>query len=214
MKIQWLGHSAFRLEESTGTVIVTDPYHEDIVGYSMDFTECDAVALSHDHKDHNNLDAVSKDAIVIGDIGAYEIKGVHILGIRSSHGYKSVKRGDNIIYKFRMDGVEICHMGDIGAPCNVETLEAIGSCNILLIPIGGKYTIDAEEAKVYVDQIMPDIVIPMHYKDKKSILDIDKLDQFLRLFEDEDIIESDRDQMDFDRTDFDGETTKVLVFNR
>ena len=86
--------------------------------------------------------------------------------------------------------------------------------NILLIPVGGKYTIDAVEAKEYVDKIMPDIVIPMHYRTKDSIMDIDKVSDFIDLFPEEDVVYAESDSVEFDRADFDGESTKVIVLDK
>ena len=124
------------------------------------------------------------------------------------------KRGDNLIFKFRMDGVEVCHLGDIGEECNIRVVETIMPVNILLIPVGGKYTIDAVEAKEYVDKIMPDIVIPMHYRTKDSIMDIDKVSDFIDLFPEEDVVYAESDSVEFDRADFDGESTKVIVLDK
>ena len=214
MKIEWLGHSAFRLEESTGTVVVTDPFSADIVGYDMPMTEADIVTVSHDHADHNALDRVTGNYTLLNKIGAYELEGVHIASLRSYHDSKAgAERGENRVFTFGMDGVDICHMGDIGEDCQLDFVEALGSVNVLLIPVGGKYTIDAEQAKEYVDRIMPDIVIPMHYKTKDTDLDIDKVDDFLRLFDEEDIVRLDSNIIEFDRR-FDNDSTKVIVLDK
>ena len=127
---------------------------------------------------------------------------------------KGADRGDNLIFKFRMDGVEVCHMGDIGEECSTMLVESMIPVNVLLIPVGGTYTIDAEKAREYVDKIMPDIVIPMHYKTKDCELDIDKVSEFLDLFEDEDIVYVEGNTVEFDRNDFDGESTKVYVLEK
>ena len=213
MRIEWLGHSAFKLTESTGTTLLTDPFDGDLVGYPMgDTGEIDVVTISHKHADHNYLKGVSGDPLVINRQGAFEVAGVHISSIATKHDDKNGElRGNNIIFKYRMDGVDVCHLGDIGEPCNINLIELIGSVDILLIPVGGNYTIDAEQAKEYVDLLMPDIVIPMHYKSKGVSIDIDKLDAFLKLFDDSDIIYNNC-PVDFDRTEFEGENTKVLVF--
>ena len=116
-----------------------------------------------------------------------------------------------MVFKFRMDGVEVCHMGDIGEECSAMLVESIMPVNVLLIPVGGTYTIDAEMAKEYVDRIMPDVVIPMHYKTKDCDFDIAKVNEFLDLFDDDDIVYLDTDTVEFDRADFDGESTKVYV---
>lgn len=213
MKIEWLGHSAFKLTESTGTTLLTDPFDESMVGYAMEYAgDIDVVTVSHKHADHNNLKAVGGDPLVINREGAFEVAGVHISSISTKHDDQNGKlRGNNIVFKYRMDGVDICHLGDIGEPCNVDLIELIGSVDILLIPVGGNYTIDAEQAKEYIDFLMPDIVIPMHYKSKGVTIDIDKVDNFLKLFDDNDIIYKDC-SVEFDRTEFEGENTKVLVF--
>jgi L-ascorbate metabolism protein UlaG (beta-lactamase superfamily) len=110
-----------------------------------------------------------------------------------------------------MDGVEICHLGDIGEPLSPMLAELIGSINILLIPVGGKYTIDAELAKEYVDLLMPDVVIPMHYMCEGYHTHFDDLDNFLDLFPQKDIEYAEGTELEFDRMDFDGERTKVIV---
>ena len=108
----------------------------------------------------------------------------------------------------------MCHMGDVGEECNAILVESLMPVNILLIPVGGNYTIDAQQAKEYVDRIMPDVVIPMHYKTKDCDFDIDKLNAFLDLFDDENIVYAEKETVEFDRADFDGEETKVLVLEK
>ncbi len=214
MKISWLGHSSFLLEESTGTRVVTDPYHS-YVGFNMPSVTADIVTVSHAHNDHSCVKSVQGDPTVINRAGACEIDGVHILAQHSFHDKnKGAIRGDNLIFKYRMDGVELCHMGDIGEECNAMLVESIAPVNILMIPVGGTFTIDAAEAKEYVDRIMPDIVIPMHYKTKDCEFDIARLNEFLEFFDDEDIICPDTRTVEFNRADFDGETTKVLVLEK
>ena len=111
-----------------------------------------------------------------------------------------------------MDGIDVCHMGDIGEELSVEVCESIGSVNILFIPVGGIYTIDAEKAKEYVDFLMPDVVIPMHYKTPSCKFDIDTVDSFLDLFDEEQIVYVSGEEAEFDREMFDGDNTKVYVF--
>lgn len=214
MKITWLGHSSFLLEESTGTRIVTDPYHS-YVGYDMPEVEADIVTVSHAHQDHNCTSNVKGNPTVLNRVGAYEIGGVHMLALRTHHDDKNgAVRGDNIVFKYRMDGVDVCHMGDIGEECNAMLVESLMPVNILLIPVGGNYTIDITEAKEYVDRIMPDVVIPMHFKTKDCELDIDKVNEFISLFDDENIVEVEGNTVEFDRADFDGEETKLLILDK
>ena len=176
MKIEYLGHSCFKLTESTGTSIVCDPYSEEI-GYKMPKTSANAVTVSHTHYDHNAVKNVDGNPEVIQNQTSYSLPGVEVDAVKSFHDDKRGKlRGENTIFKFRMDGIDVCHLGDLGEECSSALIEAVLPVNVLLIPVGGNYTIDAEMAKEYVDRIMPDIVIPMHYKAKACKLDIDKVD--------------------------------------
>ena len=214
MKIQWIGHSCFRLTESTGTVIVTDPFGEEI-GYDVPRLTADAVTSSHDHDDHNNFAMIEGNPTIFDRHGVFDFRGVKITGIESMHDEcEGKKRGGNIIYKFRMDGLDICHLGDIGHEVTPKLLDLLLPVNVLMVPIGGVYTIDAEQAKEYVDALMPDIVLPMHYKTKSLNLDIERRDNFVRLFEEEDVVESDSDTLELDRDDMDNESTKVVLLSR
>lgn len=212
MKIKYLGHSSFMLTESTGTTIVTDPFSG--IGYEMPETTADAVTVSHSHYDHAAYRLVGGKPILINKEGTYEVSGVNITGIKSCHDNHNGKhRGGNIIYKFRMDGLDICHLGDIGQELTVELLEQLLPVNILLIPVGGKYTINAEQAKEYVDKIMPEIVIPMHYKTKSLNIDVDKVNDFVNLFDDY-MVEQKEHELEFSRDDMDEEVTKIIVMKR
>ena len=214
MKITWLGHSAFRLEESTGTTVVTDPYAESLVGYRMQRVNADAVTLSHHHRDHDEVSRVAGSPQVFDTVGAWEVKGVDITSMHSWHDpEQGSKRGPNLIFKYRMDGVDLCHLGDIGEECDAETGDLIGTVNVLMIPVGGNYTIDAAQAKEYVDFLMPDIVIPIHFRTPSCAVDIGRLDDFLDLFDDEQIVRVDGDTLEVDREYFDGDSTKVIVFS-
>ena len=214
MKIQYLGHSCFRLIESTGTTIITDPYKG--VGYELPKgLKADAVTVSHGHYDHNNTGVIGGHPRIIDKEGFYELPGVGITGIKSYHDDRGgALRGENIIYKFGMDGLEICHLGDLGEECSSELLEMILPVNILLIPVGGTYTINAEQAKEYVDRIMPEIVIPMHYKTRSLTLDIDKADAILNLFDDEETEISEKNTLEFSRDDLTEEKTKIILMER
>lgn len=214
MRIEWLGHSCFKLIESTGTTVITDPYNS-YIGETMPQTQADAITVSHRHNDHCAVESVEGNPIILDKTGAFDIKGVHIYSIMSYHDTKKgASRGKNLVFKFRIDGVDVCHLGDIGEELSPMLAELITPINVLFIPIGGKYTIDAKQAKEYVDFLMPDIVIPMHYATKETTLDIETADYFLDLFDEEDIEYIKGNSIEFNRTDFDGEKTKVIVFNR
>lgn len=213
MKIEYLGHSCFKLTESTGTSVVCDPYDSSI-GYSMPEVCADAVTVSHRHYDHDNIKGVNGSPAVIDSECAYDLPGVQINAIKSFHdGCRGKKRGENLIFKFRMDGIDVCHLGDLGEACSSELIELLLPVNVLLIPVGGNYTIDAEMAKEYVDRIMPDIVIPMHYREKDKDIDIDKVDEFCKLFDDETVEYLEEYSAEFMRSDLGGDT-RVVVFRR
>lgn len=218
MKIKWLGHSSFLLTESTGITVLTDPFDPAMVGYDFDpQTTPDVVTVSHGHNDHNYLSGVKGYKKLFEESGKFEYDGVHIVGIPSFHDEsEGAIRGKNIMYKLRMDGVSVLHMGDIGELCSPELVERLLPVNVLMIPVGGNYTIDAEMAKEYVDRLMPDIVIPMHYKVKHCELDIDKVEPFLRLFDD-DYVEENVKELDLDRVDFSSggdKQTRVVVMEK
>lgn len=213
MIIEYLGHSCFKLTESTGTSVVCDPYAEE-VGFAMPKVEADAVTISHHHYDHDGVANVTGNPVIIDSEYSHDLSGVEINSIKSFHDEcRGKKRGENVIFKFRMDGIDVCHMGDLGEACSSDLIETILPVDVLLIPVGGTYTIDAEMAKEYIDRIMPDIVIPMHYRTKDSRLDIDKVDEFLKLFDGECIEEADGSSIELSRSDLSGET-KIIVLRR
>ena len=213
MKIEYLGHSCFKLTESTGTSIVCDPYSEE-VGFHMPAISADAVTVSHGHYDHNAIEKVGGNPKIIDKESSIELSGVEINSVKSFHdGNRGKKRGENIIFKFRMDGIDVCHLGDLGEDCSSDLIETVLPVNVLLIPVGGNYTLDAEMAKEYVDRIMPDIVIPMHYRTKDCKLDIDKVDEFLNLFDGECIEETEGNSVELSRSDLGGET-KIIVLRK
>lgn len=214
MIIEYLGHSCFKLTESTGTSIVCDPYSADVVGYAMPKVEADVVTVSHHHSDHDVIDNVGGKPVIIDKEDNFDFNGVEINSIKSFHdANRGKKRGENLIFKFRMDGIDVCHLGDLGEKCSPDLIETLLPVNVLLIPVGGTYTIDAEMAKEYVDRIMPDMVIPMHYRTKDCKLDLDKVDEFLNLFDGDVIEEADENLIELSRTDLSGET-KILVLRR
>jgi len=115
MKLQWLGHSSFLLEESTGTAIITDPYDEKLTGFKMPKLHADIITSSHNHADHNYFKEIMGSPIIIDKAGVTDISGVSITSIPSFHDdLQGKKRGKNLIFKFRIDGIDVCHLGDIG----------------------------------------------------------------------------------------------------
>jgi L-ascorbate metabolism protein UlaG (beta-lactamase superfamily) len=164
MDITYLGHSSFRIKGKTAT-IVTDPYDPEMVGLKFPKVSADIVTVSHNHGDHNFTQNVSDVKKVVSAPGEYEIMGVSIFGITSYHDEKKgEERGKNTIYAIEMDGLRIVHLGDLGHVLSESMVEDLGSIDILMIPVGGYYTIGAEKASKVTRDTEAAIVIPMHYK--------------------------------------------------
>ncbi|MFH1551742.1 MAG: MBL fold metallo-hydrolase [bacterium] len=165
MTITWYGHSCFKIINQGGyLVVVTDPFDKK-VGLTPPRIVADIITVSHDHYDHNNIKAITGDSFIVNSPGEYEIKGVGIIGCSSFHdNEKGSKLGMNTIYLIKMDKIRICHLGDLGQEKLTDRqLEIIGEVDILMIPVGNVYTINANDAVNITKQIEPSIVIPMHY---------------------------------------------------
>ncbi len=163
MEIDWFGHACFRLRGREGTVI-TDPYSKEI-GLSFPRPRADIVTLSHDHPGHNFANGVKGEPRVLSGPGEYEIKNIFVTGIPTAHDKKGGKeRGKNTVYTIEMDGLTICHLGDLGHVPTQPQAEAFGNVNILLVPVGGVSTINASEAAEIVSLLEPQVIIPMHYQ--------------------------------------------------
>lgn len=179
LQIRWHGHSCFEITNEV--TVVTDPHDGRSIGIPAPSAKGDIILVSHDHYDHNCVKSVEKeDSKVVTDERKRNISNVQIEGITTFHDEsRGQKRGKNIIYKFTLDGINFCHLGDLGHKLEEETLNKIGQVDILFIPVGGTFTIDAERACDIIDKIKPRITIPMHYKIGGLSLPIAGIDQFL-----------------------------------
>lgn len=164
MDILPLGHASFKLRGKHVT-IVTDPYDTAKIGLKFPKnTEADIVTISHDHPDHNHVTSVSNKPFVVRGPGEYEIKDVSVIGVSTFHDAEGGKaRGRNTVYRFEIDGVRLAHLGDLGHKLSSAQTDAIDGIDVLFVPVGGYYTIDAKTAAEVVADIEPRIVIPMHY---------------------------------------------------
>lgn len=183
MIITWQGHSCFKLQDkqgSDGITLVTDPYGKE-TGLKMSSFEADIVTVSHDHKDHNNVDALRGNPFVVSCAGEYDFKNVLIEGIDSYHDeVKGKERGSNIMYRIEIDDISVAHLGDLGSILDNSQLEKLVGTDVLLIPVGGKFTLDAKKAVEVISQIEPRIIIPMHYKTDGLKYDLDSIDKFIK----------------------------------
>jgi L-ascorbate metabolism protein UlaG (beta-lactamase superfamily) len=182
MKIKWLGHASFLITSEKGLKIITDPYSlGGEIEYGRIEEAADIVTVSHKHSDHNNVAAVKGKPEVVNTAGSKRVKGVDFKGIPSYHDEaKGGQRGANIIFCFTLDGIRICHLGDLGHQLDAPQMAEIGEVDVLLLPVGGVYTIDAKGAAKVCDKLNPKVVLPMHYKTAKCGYPIAKVDDFLQ----------------------------------
>jgi len=183
MHLTWLGHSAFKIQDkigSDGVTLVIDPYGAES-GLKMPRMEADILVVTHNHVDHNNREAIKGSPFIIDCPGEYEVKGVSIEGVKVPHDDKEGReRGQVVAYRINIDDINIVHLGDLGGTLDPKQLEVLSGADILLIPVGDKYTIDAKKAVEVVSQLEPRIVIPMHYKIPGLKYDLDGVEKFIK----------------------------------
>jgi L-ascorbate metabolism protein UlaG (beta-lactamase superfamily) len=182
MKIKWNGHASFTITSDNGTVIVTDPYNSSDYGdeltYDIVRDRADGVLISHEHHDHNFVQGLSGSPKVLR--GSGEINAITVTGVKTFHDDAGgAKRGTNTVFRFAVDGITICFLGDLGHILSQEQMTAIGPVDILLVPAGGTYTLNADMAARLVNAINPKVAIPMHFQTKKCKFPIDGVDIFL-----------------------------------
>lgn len=179
MEITYLGHSCFKVVGKKISVLC-DPFTPEVVGLKLSKQDADVVTISHNHADHNNLSIVKNEKYLLLDSpGEFEVKDSEFVGINSFHdAANGEERGRNTIFFFDVDGVKVCHLGDLGVELTSDQISKIEEVDVLLLPVGGKETIDAKAAVKVVSQIEPKIVIPMHYNAGK-MTDLAELKVFL-----------------------------------
>ncbi len=185
MKIKYLAHASFLIVSDNGTKIITDPYkaggYSGAIGYAPINEEADIVLVSHDHDDHNQVSEVLGSPEVVKGAGSHSVSGVTIKGVNSFHDSSNGKeRGSNTIFVFDVDGLKVCHLGDLGHLLTDNQIKEIGQIDILLIPVGGFFTIDHQQATKVVDQLKPKVVIPMHFKTEKLDFPVKDVEPFLK----------------------------------
>jgi len=182
MKIKWLGHACFLIASKAGLRIITDPY---TVGGGINYSpieeSADVVLVSHGHGDHSNVSAVRDQPEVVRRTGVNTARGIQFKGVATYHDTSQGKqRGNNIIFCFTLDGIRVCHLGDLGHVLGPEQVGEIGGVDILFVPVGGFYTVDADAASQVCDQLEPRVIIPMHFRTSKCTLPIAGVDDFLK----------------------------------
>ena len=181
MKVKWLAHASFLITSEDGMRILTDPYHTvQGVKHAPVNETAEIVTISHDHFDHNAFAAVHGNPEKVDAPGMRTVGGITFKGISVYHDEnQGKKRGKNIIYCFMLDGVRVCHLGDLGHMLAAEDIKEIGAVDLLFIPVGGHFTIDAIAAGKVCDALAPRLVIPMHYKTSKLDFPVTGVEPFI-----------------------------------
>ncbi len=185
MKIKWYGHAAFKITTDKGIRIIIDPYesgaYDGALAYGKIDEEADIVLTSHDHADHNYVKTIPGKYALVNKAGEYDMRGVKIKAFPSFHDNSAGKeRGNNLIFVIAADDLILVHTGDIGHALDPDLLKKIGKTDILLLPVGGFFTIDAAEASKMTDALASRVTIPMHYKTKKCAFPIAPVDEFIK----------------------------------
>lgn len=163
MEISHIAHSCFKLRGSKATVI-TDPYDPEMLGVKFPKIPADIVTLSHLHPDHNYLDGIEDNPLVIQGPGEYEIKGINIRGVATYHDEVDGKeRGKNTVFRFDFDGITLVHCGDLGHKLSDIQVELLNGVDVLLIPVGEVYTLPLKLVLEVINALEPTVIIPMHY---------------------------------------------------
>ena len=179
MDVTWLGHACFRLR-GRSTAVVTDPYPPSL-GPKLSRLDADLVTVSHGHPNHSYVRAVGADAHVIEGPGEYEVLGVTVLGLPTFHDTTSgAEHGRNTVYVIELDEVRVCHLGDLGHRLGDDDLEAIGTLDVLLAPVGGRSGLSAVQAAEVVRQLEPRLVVPMHYALPAIKTELEPVERFLK----------------------------------
>jgi L-ascorbate metabolism protein UlaG (beta-lactamase superfamily) len=182
MKLKWFGHACFLVTSDSGIKIILDPFASTGgLKYGELKETADIVTISHEHFDHNNIAAIKGKPEIIKGAANKTIKGIPFKGIPTFHDEdRGKKRGNNVIYRFEVDGITLCHTGDLGHDLTARDISEIGNLDILMLPVGGYYTIDAKVATEVCNKLKPKIILPMHYKNEKIDLPIVGVEDFLK----------------------------------
>ena len=209
INIKWFGHSMWKIWNEKVSII-TDPFTD--IGYPMPENEtADIVLSSHDHFDHNNIQLIKGNPQIVNTEGKFEIAGVKIETFPVWHDEtQGSERGSNLLMKFTMSGKTFLHCGDLGHICTADVISKLGKIDVLFIPVGGFYTIDAKTAKEIVEMINPVIVFPMHYKTAVLDFPIAKIEEYLKLTDDHKQIS--KNEIELTEEDFAKSNTIILDY--
>jgi L-ascorbate metabolism protein UlaG (beta-lactamase superfamily) len=211
MKIKWLGHACFLITSRDGVRIITDPYAVgEGINYSPIKETADVVVVSHDHDDHSNVSAVKGTPQVVKGSGIKTARGIQFRAVATYHDTsQGTQRGPNSIFCFAIDNIRLCHLGDLGHVLSPRQVNEIGAVDVLFVPVGGFYTIDAPVASQVCDQLKPKIAIPMHFKTPDCAYPLAGVEDFLK--GKKDVRQVENSEMDFEQERLPVATKIVLL---
>jgi L-ascorbate metabolism protein UlaG (beta-lactamase superfamily) len=211
MKVKYLGHSAFVITSDEGLRILTDPYaRSSSLTYGEITESADIVTVSHEHFDHSNTAAVRGNPQVVKGAGRVVVRGIEFNGIASYHDEaRGRMRGNNTIFCFDVDGMRVCHLGDLGHLLDDRQVLEMGNVDILFIPVGGNFTIDARAASQVCNQLKPAVIIPMHYKTEKGIPGVSGVEGFIK--DKDNVVQLDSSEAEFKREEL-PPPSRIMVF--
>jgi L-ascorbate metabolism protein UlaG (beta-lactamase superfamily) len=182
MLIKWLGHASFLITSQSNQRIITDPYTTDThIFYNPINESAEIVTMSHGHCDHNNVKIIKGSPKILTEAAHQRINGIEIKAIPVFHdGTRGSQRGNNLIFCFKVDGLNLCHLGDLGHRLSPQQISEIEPVDVLFIPVGGFFTVDAMEATEIAHSIKPKLIFPMHYKTPKTDYPLAAVDEFIK----------------------------------
>lgn len=212
MRIRWHGHSCFEIDGSVR--VVTDPHDGKSLGIAPPKTKADLVLVSHDHFDHNCARVVSKqDARVLSTPIMTVERGVRVEGIEACHDDAGgSKRGKVVMFRFELDGMSFCHLGDLGHELDDAVVEKLAPLDFLFVPVGDVFTIGPMAAKHTIDRIGPKVAVPMHYRTQGLSLSIKPVQDFLSLCDKDQVVKV-GNEVDFSAEDLPRSGTEVWLFS-
>jgi len=211
MQIRWHGHSCFEISDDVS--IVTDPHDGKSLGIWPPSLSADVVLITHDHFDHNSFKTIrGSHKVVFAFVGEFEYNGQRFVGIETDHDeVGGRKRGKNVMYSMTVDGISICHCGDLGNIPDDDVLEQIAGVDILMVPAGGVYTMELPKLKKFVEKVGPRVVVPMHYRVGGLSIPLNSVDTFLEAFDHD--VEHVGNEIDLSADELPSETT-IWLFSR
>lgn len=212
MRIRWHGHSCFEIAGSVQ--VVTDPHDGKSIGISPPKAKADLVLVSHDHFDHNCSRLVRKNEAAVLSTPVMTVEqGVRVEGVDACHDDAGgAKRGKVVLFRFELDGMSFCHLGDLGHDLDGDTVDRIAPVDFLFLPVGDVFTIGPEVAKRIVDKVSPRVAVPMHYRTQGLSLSIKPVQDFLALCDKDQVVKV-GNEVEFSHEDLPQSGTEIWLFS-